>query len=264
MPTRRPSLDFAVGVDSPLFLRNNSVLTTMFAALSSTFPPGEREFVRSVMLYADDVDGELALRVAEFVKQEGQHSSQHSRANAWLDTLGFDATGAMTWMTQHVADHAQGSPRDVRLAATVGLEHLTAVLAHFILSRPDLWEDTPEPVRELLLWHAVEEIEHKSVAFDVYERCVGDRDLLRRVFAVTTASFATTVVRLQRRMLKSIDHRPSLREWADATAFLFGRRGMVPSIARHYGDFYRRDFHPWDTDDRDLIEMWKAAHPELG
>ena len=56
-----------------------------------------------------------------------------------------------------------------RLAATVALEHLTAILAAALLDgRSGSLAGADPRVAELWRWHAVEETEHKSVAFDVY------------------------------------------------------------------------------------------------
>ena len=68
---------------------------------------------------------------------------------------------------------------------TVGMEHLTAIMAEHILTTPEALEPLDETVKELLYWHAVEEIEHKAVAFDVYREHVNDEFMRKRVMVIS-------------------------------------------------------------------------------
>lgn len=255
---RRMSFDFAAE-RRRFWYADNAVLTAFMAALSSTFPPGEREFVRSVLHYREQLDGELLEQVRAFAAQEGHHARQHTIANAWIDSLGFDAKGCSEHLEAEIEEFRKATPDDILLAATVGAEHITAIMAHYLLTHDDIVAGLPEAVRELILWHAVEEIEHKAVAIDVYDKVSGDRDKLRKTFVVQTIMFSTTVGRYMNRMLKKAEYTPTAREWLGATRFLVGPGGLIPGIAKSYMSFYRKDFHPWDHDDRHLIDAWKAS-----
>ena len=238
---------------------DNAVLTAFMSALSSTFPPGEREFVRSVLHYREQLDGELLEQVRAFAAQEGHHARQHTLANQWIDSLGFDAKGCSEHLENEIEEFRKNTPDDILLAATVCAEHLTAIMAHYLLTHDEIVAGLPPAVRELILWHAVEEIEHKAVAMDVYDRVCGDRDKLRRVFVVQTLMFATTVGRYTQHMLRTAHYKPTAREWLESSRFLLGPNGLIPGIAKSYLSFFRKDFHPWDHDDRDLIDAWKAS-----
>lgn len=255
---RRMSFDFEAE-RRRFWYDDNAVLTAFMAALSSTFPPGEREFVRSVLHYREQLDGELLEQVRAFAAQEGHHARQHTIANGWIDSLGFDAKGCSEHLEAEIEEFRKNTPDDILLAATVGAEHITAIMAHFLLTHDEIVAGLPDAVRELILWHAVEEIEHKAVAMDVYDKVSGDRDKLRKTFVVQTIMFSTTVGRYMAHMLKKADYTPTPREWLGATRFLLGKDGLIPSIAKSYLSFYRKDFHPWDHDDRHLIEQWKAS-----
>ena len=88
---RRMSFPFET-VKQRFFFKNNSVISAFAAALSSTFPPGESEFIASVRLYRDRVtDEKLKQQIRGFIGQEGHHSHQHKRANEALKELGLDA-----------------------------------------------------------------------------------------------------------------------------------------------------------------------------
>ena len=239
----------------------NGLITATLSALSATFPLGEKEFVRSVMHYKDRItDPVLRQQMVGFAAQEGQHSHQHELANAWLDSMGFDASAVEESVAKNIDRHVRTSPPPVHLASTVVLEHITAILAEYLLTHEEVTAAMPEPVRELLVWHAVEEIEHKAVAFDVFEAVSGDRDLLRRVGAMTTLVFLFNQVRNTRSALRALGHRPTPREWLGAAKFYFGPDGLITKIAGPYRDFFRPDFHPWDQDNRHLIDAWKAEH----
>ena len=120
----------------------------------------------------------------------------------------------------------------------------------------------PEAARELLMWHAVEEIEHKAVAFDVFQAVSGDRDVLRKAGVLVTAFFLFQQVRRTNMTLKALNHTPTLKDWTGTAKFLFGKKGVFRQIMKPYLEFYREDFHPWDHDNRDLVDAWKAAHGE--
>ena len=257
----RRQMDFDFGADDQgvFFYRGNPLLSSFAASLSAIFPPGEREFVRSVAAFRQQLaDPTLVAQVSDFAAQEGQHARQHRLANAFLDGLGYGASDESAWLEADILRKAPKRSDAFRLAATVGAEHLTAVLGHFVLTHPEFLAPLPQPLRELFAWHAVEEIEHKAVAFDVYMATVGDRAYLRRVFVVATWLFMRATVRGQWRMLRRFRRRPTLREIAQATRVWMGPGGLIPSITRHYMDFFKPDFHPWQTDDRALIAAWQA------
>lgn len=260
IPTRRMKFDFD-SIEERFWFDDNGLITAVLSALSATFPPGEKEFVRSVMFYRDQItDPVLREQMKGFAGQEGQHSHQHRRANAWLDKMGFNASGIEEEVERHIAKFVPANKPPVHLASTVVLEHITAILAEYMLTHEDMMASMTETVRELMTWHAVEEIEHKAVAFDVFEAVSGDRELLRRVGALTTIVFLVNQARHAAMALRSLEHRPTAREWVGAARFFFGKRGLFTKIAKPYSDYYRRDFHPWDNDNRHLIDDWKASH----
>jgi predicted metal-dependent hydrolase len=260
IPRRKMEFDFH-SVDKQFWFADNGLITAMLSALSATFPPGEKEFVQSVMHYRDQItDPVLREQMKGFASQEGHHSYQHRQANAWLDTKGFAATDIEQDAEKSIAAMGPKRKPAERLASTVVLEHITAILAEYMLTHEEMMASMPEPARELLMWHAVEEIEHKAVAFDVFEAVSGDRELLHRVGALTTAFFLFQQVRRTAMTLKALDHRPSAREWVDTAKFLFGRKGVITSVAKPYREFFRDTFHPWDHDNKQLIEDWKATH----
>jgi predicted metal-dependent hydrolase len=240
---RRPKWDFA-DLKERLFFGGNGLKSAFVVALSGSFPPGEKEFIQSVRLFMDRVrDEKLIADVKEFTAQEGQHSLQQ-RVSAEFEVI------EQEW--------AEERSDEDRLAATVVMEHITAVMAHFALTRPEEFDPLPESVRELLLWHAIEEIEHKSVAFDVYQECVGDRNRLRRQLLLHMVLFPLGIRDFQRMLLRELGHETTWRERAEMARYLLGPKGLVVSVLPRYLALLKPGFHPWDLDDAHLVEEWKG------
>lgn len=247
-------------IKSTNYWAGNSIISSYFAAMSATFPPGEKEFIESVRLFkAHITDTELQKEIKAFIGQEGHHSFQHRQINKAFDEQGWDTAkieeklrNKIQWFNRHLSDES-------RLARTVCFEHITAIMSEFILSNQDILDDLPESLKSLFLWHTVEEIEHKSVAFDVHETLVGNRNQLRRHMALVTIDFTLSMLYYQ--IMAHIWAR-SLPNWSDvkgAWSFFFGKKGMISNMRKPYLSFFKTDFHPWNVDNSELISAWKAS-----
>jgi len=254
---RRPKWDFA-DLKERLFFGGNGLKSAFVVALSGSFPPGEKEFIQSVRLFVNQVrDPKLIEDVKDFTAQEGQHSLQHKLLNEAFDRLGYLATQVSEQFEVIEQEWAEERSDADRLAATVVMEHITAVMAHFALTRPEEFDPLPDSVQELLLWHAIEEIEHKSVAFDVYEECVGDRNRLRRQLLLHMVLFPLGIRDFQRMLLHELGHKPTWKERAEMARYLLGPKGLVVSVLPRYLALLKPGFHPWDLDDSHLVAECK-------
>jgi len=257
--TRKMKFDFE-DVNSLNYWNGNSIVSSFFAAMSATFPLGEKEFIESVRMYKDRIsDPELQKEIKAFIGQEGHHSFQHRQLNDSFEKQGWDTHRIEDKLRNKLALYARHFSPETRLARTVCFEHITAIMSEFMLGNPDIFEGIPEELTSLLLWHSVEEIEHKSVAFDVYETVVADRAKLRRQMVVVTIDFTITMLYYQ--IMAHVWAR-SLPSWSDikgALSFFFGKKGMLKTIVEPYMRFYQKDFTPWDEDDSELIDAWKAS-----
>ena len=254
---RRPKWDFA-DLKERLFFGGNGLKSAFVVALSGSFPPGEKEFIQSVRLFVNQVrDPKLIEDVKDFTAQEGQHSLQHKLLNEAFDRLGYLATQVSEQFEVIEQEWAEERSDADRLAATVVMEHITAVMAHFALTRPEEFDPLPDSVQELLLWHAIEEIEHKSVAFDMYEECVGDRNRLRRQLLLHMVLFPLGIRDFQRMLLHELGHKPTWKERAEMARYLLGPKGLVVSVLPRYLALLKPGFHPWDLDDSHLVADWK-------
>ena len=255
---RRP--DFALGPSLPRYWHGGDPFQTHFLdALSSVFPPGEAFFVRSVQHYRERItDPALRDAMKAFAGQEGQHSRQHDRHVQILVAQGYRLLEVrnrimrrvMPWVNRHL-------PR-FSLALTAALEHLTALMARQTMRHPERWTGPMDPRMEpLWQWHAVEEAEHKAVAFDVL-RAVAPGAGLRRfamllaVLGLVEETWMRTSYMLwvDRRLLQP-------RLWLRGLAFLWGRAGLLRRTGADFRRWFRRDFHPDDLDDGALLAIWR-------
>jgi len=258
MPAR--DLRFCEGaIDQRWYMAGDPVSSAFLSALSATFPLGEKFFIDSVRRFGGKVHGNLAEDIRAFVVQEAFHTREHLAFNKLVGNTGY-ATAAMTERTRAVLKpfRAKGVLR--QLGLTMALEHFTALFAHEVLTRECRLASAPEHIRALWRWHAMEEIEHKAVAFDTFVEATRQWSGLRRyAFRCQVMVEATRVLLsvVARNMddLFTQDRLPRRATWWQAIRYFFGFNGVLTSMAPAYLAWFRPGFHPWDIDDRALVEV---------
>jgi predicted metal-dependent hydrolase len=261
VPTRRISFEESlVGLPKHFAADGDLILSHLAASLSSVFPDGEDFFVRSVRYYRDQItDPELKLQVAGFIGQEAIHGREHRAFNVRLAELGYPTRFFETVTKKGLELRERLLPASSNLAATAALEHYTATLAELVLSNEEVREAFGHPeVRNLFLWHALEESEHKAVAFDVY-KAVGGTERMR----VWTMNILTVA------FIGGIALEIGFSLWRDRKEWTWRelraswkrlRRSPIMSRAlwRQLRDYNRPDFHPDDRDTSELLERWRT------
>ncbi|PVZ71506.1 metal-dependent hydrolase [Pelagibaculum spongiae] len=241
------------------FFDDNSLKSSFVAALSATFPPGEGEFINSVRNYQDQItDPKLKEQIRGFVTQEAHHSHQHKQANIAISKLGWDAKRLEVSLQAEIEKYFHRRSNRFRLAMTVGMEHLTAILAEHVLENPYKIEPMEPAARQLLYWHSVEEIEHKAVAFDVYMQCEGDQKYLRRALRIGFFLFALRISIYMMAMMWWAKKWPTWSEAKSFYSFLFSKEeGFMTALKKPYKDYFQPGFHPWQHANQHLIDKWK-------
>lgn len=245
------------------WLARDPASTHLMNALSVGFPRGEKLFVDSVRAYRDRIrDPQLAETVRRFVAQETHHSREHTAFNDWLAGLGLPVA-ELSRMVDHDIDLSEKHlSAEVLLATTAALEHFTALIAQAMVDSPSFVEDIDESVRVLWLWHALEEMEHKAVAIDVY-RHVGGREWIRiATMAFITAHFVRDALGNQAMFMDADGHGRDLRSYASFARRFFGRGGYLSGMLLPYLAYYRRDFHPWKDDDGSTLRKARTMLEE--
>lgn len=235
--------------------------TTFLNALSLLFPEGERFFVESVKQHKDWVTTpELAAQVKGFIGQEAMHGKEHRAFNELLVSHGYAVAPAVERRVRGFLMLVRKvlSPRS-QLAATCALEHFTAMLAESLLRDPRMRDEIDPAVRGLWLWHALEESEHKAVAFDVYRAAGGG--YLRRVsimLLTTTVFFAVQAIVHARLMAtRKILFRPWT--WLRGIGRLWIWPGHLTRLVPAYLAYFKPSFHPDERDTTQLLAEWETT-----
>jgi predicted metal-dependent hydrolase len=237
--------------------------TALFNALSMSFPIGEQFFIDAVRDGAkglpDPERERFRSQVTGFIGQEATHRRLHGLFNAHLEARGLvNSWGPRALKrAQRLAD---ADPRHA-VAATAAYEHFTAMLALRLLSRPDELPTDDERLRTFWMWHAAEECEHKTVAFDLYRLLGGDDRWRLRWFVRVTILFSIDLARQTTSNLRRDGTLWHAATWANGARFLFGRAGLVRDLWRPWRAYFRRDFHPSQQDDR-LSRRWLAENDD--
>lgn len=228
--------------------------TAFFDAMSILFPLGEQFFIDSVKEFRDEIeDPELQRRVRGFMAQESIHRREHQRYNEILCRARRVPLEKMEAVVERRQALARKHLRPIqRLSATVALEHLTAILADATFRNPEGLDGAHPEMKALWHWHALEETEHKSVAFDVFAAAGGSHWRRRLSMALVTIEFTQHVIRNMRLLLRDYEG-SRMKLWFGGPKFLFGKKGALRGLMRPYLDFYKKDFHPWDHDNRELV-----------
>lgn len=257
---RQPDFD----LPSPLprhWHSGDAFKTHLFNAMSVLFPDGERFFIHSVRLFREQIsDPTLLQQIRGFIGQEGHHSHEHQAYNQALGELGYDISGIERSLKRRLAFAKKYLPNAAQLATTCAVEHFTAIMADALLKDPRWLEGADPRMARLWRWHALEETEHKAVAFDVYQQVCGSRWLLRRSMIQSTIFFTWDTTKGLVVMLKRDGLLWNWRVWRDGLRWLWGKEGIYRQLIPVYLDFYRRDFHPWQHDNLELVNRYKGDY----
>ncbi|NJC34745.1 hypothetical protein GGR88_002259 [Sphingomonas jejuensis] len=238
--------------------KGDPIATAVYNALSVTFPKGEAYFCESVKAHRDGTPPRLEAEINAFVKQEVIHSREHVALN------------------RHVADHydlkpledhvdaalalTKGRPPIANLAATMALEHYTAILAHELLADPRHLDGSDPEIAALWRWHAIEEIEHKGVAFDTWMHATRTWSRWRRWKVKSLVMLITTKRFIDGRWkgITELLRQDGLTGWRVKLAvlrYLFVSPGMARKVFAAWASYFLPGFHPWNHDDRELIKL---------
>ena len=242
------------------FAADGDLITSHFiAALSALFPEGENFFIRSVKHYRDRItDPVLKEQVSGFIGQEVVHGREHGAFNNHLATLGYPALRVDALVRKGMQFRSRRVAPIANLASTAALEHFTATLAELVMTSEQTRDAMGhEAVRDLFLWHSLEESEHKAVAFDVY-RAVGGGERLRiMTMKLVRYSFVIGMV-VQVLVSLARDRSTYQRGVLRASWRRFRRQPIVSrAVWEQLKEYERPGFHPEDRPTKELIDTWR-------
>ena len=239
------------------WLGGDPIATAWHNALSATFPRGEAMFIEAVKAFRDGASPKLEAEIRAFVKQEVNHTREHVVFNKAAAEAGYDMDKIDRRLEEMMA-LIKERPPVVNLAATIALEHYTAIMAHEFLANPKHFANAEPETAAMWRWHAMEEIEHKGVAFDTYLHATKDWSRGKRWKLKSLMMMVITKNFIANRWNDTLD----LLAQDGITGFgvklklawyLFGTPGVLRKIVGPWFAYFMPGFHPWNHDDRALI-----------
>jgi predicted metal-dependent hydrolase len=260
VPTRRMSFEESMRDLPRHFAADGDLISGhVIMALSSVFPDGEDYFVRSVRHYRDRItDPALKRQVAGFIGQEAVHGREHRVFNDRLAALGYPTKKYERFTKAGLRFRERILPPISNLAATAALEHFTATLAELVLTSEEIRQLMgADAVRDLFVWHALEESEHKAVAFDVYKAVGGGERL--RAWTMNFFRFGFVLGMGLAVALSLLGDRATYRKGNLRASWRRLKTSPIadPAIWAQLKDYNRPDFHPDDSDTTELVEAWR-------
>jgi len=239
------------------WMGGDPVGTAFYNALSATFPKGEAFFVESVRKFREGAPPKLEAEIKAFVTQEVMHSREHVQFNKRALESGFDLK-PLEDRVEYRLSVTRSKPPIVSLAATMCLEHFTAILAHELLKDGRHLDSADLESANLWRWHAIEEIEHKGVAYDTWLHATRHWPPSKRwkvkakVMLFVTRNFIVDRTRGTLELLRQ-DGISGPGAWFRMLWFAWIRPGMLRKVFGAWLSFFLPGFHPWKHDDRALI-----------
>ncbi|MEF9956258.1 MAG: metal-dependent hydrolase [Acinetobacter sp.] len=275
-PVRR--MDFKFGDVPRYWAKGDAGITHFMTALSSLFPEGEQFFVNSARAVRNDpklADARLQKEISAFIGQEAMHSKEHLAFNASAQAYGYDVR-TLEQRTGKVIEYGVAistkllkpfgfTKEMIDLTGTCALEHFTSTIAEELLSNPNIqamFED--ETMYNLWMWHAVEENEHKAVAFDVFVGMYGSGAkayFMRSLALVIAMSLIFITQSYFTATLLKTDGKLTWRDTKYMIRFMYGANGFMTRQIPTLLSFLKPNFHPNDLDTTELLNKWRA---ELG
>ncbi|ERP89389.1 hypothetical protein Q670_03120 [Alcanivorax sp. P2S70] len=265
LPIRR-NLKFNLNPAKALTWHRDGLNVSQFLnTMSLFFPVGERFFIDSVRNYRDQItDPELKKAVTAFIGQEAMHGREHDEYNNYVADSGIPLHAQEEVVTQLLNAVQAYTPKAFQLAATVALEHLTAILAGGLLDLPEIMDGSDPGYQAIWNWHALEETEHKAVAFDVYTTVIG-RDSNPGAYALRTTTlvaatgiFFALFIPFYLHNVRIKGGLTDLKGWRAVAKHTWGKKGIFRNITLPWLDWFKPGFHPWDHDNRQHLENFEA------
>lgn len=258
---RRPEFDFS---HTPRYwFLDNAFLTRYMDGMAALFPDGEMFFVNSVRAVRDAIGDEaLQKEIGAFIGQEAMHAKAHREFDAYLAQTGLPIHDCEQVAVKLLGLVKPLKSKKLELAITAALEHFTATWAQRLLTHQPSRERMRAPeMRRLFTWHAIEESEHKAVAFDVYQAVGGNYPLRAGAMVGAMILLPAALAYIELKLLRHDRQLLNLKGWAQGLWYLFGPTGFFTPTIPVLFDYFRPDFHPRDHDISTALEARKR---ELG
>lgn len=235
---RNVELSYDANKNYSFYSEENPVVTSLFVVLSAMFPPSEMFFIESIRNVRNQIKDEKLLEdIRAFIAQEAFHSREHKTLNNHLIHSNYPEVIEIEAKTKARLDKLRKLSTVEQVAATVVMEHYTATLARLLLTDQLIKRKTTQESRNLWEWHALEELEHKSVAFDVLNAIGGNSSKNRKLaLARVTKLIMPIMFEYWIKILKRKDIRFSLKHLKDGVYLGFGGINRLGILSKAFVD----------------------------
>jgi predicted metal-dependent hydrolase len=251
----RDKLDFHLDEKTPRWWYGGKAFQTrLFDGMQAAFPDGERYFITSVRAFRTQITGrKMQEDVKNFIRQEGQHGIAHTHYNDLLRKQGVNVDKILTDAKALFELYGRKYSPEYNLAMTAAFEHFTAMMAQMLFETKDVMAPADENVRAMWAWHAIEEMEHKAVAFDVMQQ-VAKVGYFKRCAAMTHALYKVVGFSWSQRMLICMKG-----AW-----WMYGWGGLFTRNVRELLSYYKPGFHPWQHKAIHSYPVWIRTFESTG
>jgi predicted metal-dependent hydrolase len=239
------------------WLNNDPIATAWHNALSATFPRGEAFFIEAVKAHREGAGPKLEAEIRAFIKQEINHTREHIAFNRAAVDAGYDLDAIDRRVAENL-ELTKDRPAILNLAVTMALEHYTAMMAQEFLANPQHFAGAEPETAAMWRWHAIEEIEHKGVAYDTWLHATKDWTRYKRWKVKSLMMLIVTTNFIRNRWQDTLEllKQDGLSGWkvkAKLAWYLVGTPGVLRRIFPAWLSYFMPGFHPWNHDDRALI-----------
>lgn len=241
------------------------------------FPAGELWFCRvynkALPLVTDPV---VYADAKGFMRQEAIHSRSHEGViKHYYAAHGID-TSPFTQRIDRIFSHYLGEKPfgfnvgksrfwlRQQLGIIAALEHFFGYLGQWVLDAKALDEAKADPMMlDLLRWHGAEEVEHRSVAHDLFKH-MGGTYLERSLHMLITMPLLLVIIYMGNRFMMNVDpakpRKPSflMGWWASAR---HGRLPQLPHVIAAAMRYFSPWFHPGSEGNTEQALSYLANSP---
>lgn len=256
--------------DIPTYWMDGDAFKSRFwDALSIIFPPGEKYFMSSVREFRSQItDPKMIQDIQDFNRQEAQHTLVHRQDNDRLRRQGVDVDSLNAYVDQMLnVSYRKAYSKEYNLAITSALEHFTSIIAHSLFDKRDVMKGADPRVRAMYSWHAIEEVEHKGVAYDVMKD-YAKVGYFKRVLGLahSTWMFPATIFHVQRQLMihDGFSRMERLKLFTKGMWWMIKPGGLLQPMLKAYWHYYKPGYHPWQETEQPGYEHWLAAFNASG
>ncbi|CAA0104158.1 Uncharacterised protein [Zhongshania aliphaticivorans] len=265
-PVRNLTFDVNnVEYQDPLWSRTLPEFSMFVNALGVHVPYFERYLVKSLSKAKPYIqDDKLRKDVSAIIGQEAHHARNFVDVNRWLSERYPEVKRLDNEAKQYFTKHAKEDDLKKMLGFTAGYETFTFLGGMIILDNYEKWfADSDPTMRAIWMWHQVEEVEHGSVAFDVYQALYGVDEWYRKyMVSLALMHIASETIRTYLHMSRVEGWwRNPLKGLKKLTFCMTMLGRFVRSALPVFKKGYHPRNHPFVTSEQNEIQVaWRRFH----